>query len=119
MPTVVLVTRAFLTIALLAALAASGYVLTERVRADGFSKAFKSLGFGQSPRHAAEEDLLEAANKLDQARARDGTFRYANLTSFPDVRASFVNDSTYCLTAVKEGHAYHIVYGGIPENGTC
>ncbi|MFN2467571.1 MAG: hypothetical protein ABR521_05500 [Gaiellaceae bacterium] len=112
-------TRAFMTIVVLAVLGASGYVLNERVREGGFTEVVKSLGFDKSPRAAAEEDLLQAANVLNQARARDGSFRLANLTGFPDVRASFVSDSTYCLTAIKEGQASHLVFGGIPERGSC
>ena len=111
--------RVLMTVVLLAALGASGYVLTERVRERGLTNVVKSLGSTKTPADAAAQDLLQAGNKLNQARARDGSFRYANLTAFPDVRASFVSDSTYCLTAIKEGQAFHLVFGGIPERGSC
>ncbi len=120
MPTILLMGRLLVTAVLVLVLGASGAAMYTRIQHDGFWTAVHRLGFRQSGRQVAEDELLSAATQLQADRQAYGTYRRSNLSHFDSLAFGYAGDSSYCIHVVKAGKWYHLTGPeGVPLDGPC
>jgi hypothetical protein len=107
-------------VSIIVALGASGAALYTHVHDDGLSTAVHQLGFNQTGRSVAEDELLAAGTQLQSEHQVYHTYRRSNVTHFAGMSFGYVSDDAYCLQVVKGGHWYHMAGPeGIPLDGAC
>jgi hypothetical protein len=112
--------RAFSLLMLIAVLGACGAAVYSRVSKNGFWTSVHRLGFRQSGRQVAEDELLSAATQLQSDRTAWGTFRRSDLSHFEGMSFGYATESAYCIQVTKAGKWYHLTGPeGVPLDGSC
>jgi hypothetical protein len=100
------VSRAFLTIVLVAVFTACGTVLVMQVRDQGVRGVIDEVRQGVLP--SPKEILQRAANAVEEDRPRTGSYRRTDLGRFRGVMLVYATDSSYCLQLVRDQRLYHL-----------
>lgn len=120
MPTTLLMGRVLVICVLIAALGASGAAIYTHIQHEGFWTSVHRLGFRQSGKQVAEDELLSAGTQLQADHQAYGTYRRSNLSHFECLAFGFATDTSYCIHVVKAGKWFHLAGPeGIPQDGAC